>query len=160
LESICAQVAQALKPDGLLFLNEYVGPSAFDFTPRQKEVIQAALHLIPPRFRRNFASPDMEIMQVAGLPSVEDVKRADPSESVRSAEIIPVVEAHFDVLTRNEMGGTMLQFLLSAIAGNFVTEEPDSMKVLQLLLTIEDTLLEIGDLTSDFAAVVAKPKAI
>lgn len=51
LEHICGQIQQSLKPQGLLVLNEYVGPCRFQFSVRQQEVIDAAFRLLPRRYR-------------------------------------------------------------------------------------------------------------
>lgn len=52
LEHICEQMAQALKANGILVLNEYIGASRYQFSQRQQEIIQAALRLLPLRYRR------------------------------------------------------------------------------------------------------------
>jgi SAM-dependent methyltransferase len=154
LESVCEAVARSLKPGGWLFLHEYVGPSVFDFPPRQQEVIRAAFDLIPPRFRRRFG-PD-GFATAPAIPSPAAVAAVDPSEAVRSADILEVVGHYFDVVECNPAGGTVLQFLLHGIAGNFRPEDPESMKVLDLLIRIESTLIEVGDLRSDFVVVMAR----
>ena len=67
-----------------------------------------------------------------------------------------MVRRHFDVIACNPAGGTVLQFLLHGIAGNFRASDPDSIKVLDLLLQLEDTLIDVGDLESDFLVLVAR----
>jgi len=154
LETVLAGISRSLKPGGFLFLNEYVGASVFDFPPRQREAMFAALDLIPKRFRRRF--PDGAVVEQLALPTPAEVAAVDPSESVRSAEILGVVGDAFEVLACNPAGGTLLQFLLNGIAGNFQPEDPESMKVLDMILKIERTLIEVGDLPSDFVLVVAR----
>jgi len=51
LEHVCYQIAQALKPEGLLILKEYIGPSRYQFAARQKEVANLCLRLLPARYR-------------------------------------------------------------------------------------------------------------
>jgi len=51
-----------------------------------------------------------------------------------------------------------LQFLLADIAGNFAQDEAGE-RLLKMLFAIEDTLIEVGALPSDFAYIVAAPKA-
>jgi GT2 family glycosyltransferase len=158
LERVCEQVARTLKPDGFLFLNEYVGPSAFAFSPRQKELIRAAFALIPARFRRSFQSGGPEQLRSAPIPTPAEVQAEDPTEAVRSADILAVVEDYFDVVSRRETGGTLLQFLLHGIAGNFHEGDPESLRVLRLLMDVEDTLLAAGEIRSDFAVLAARPR--
>lgn len=158
LERVCEQVARTLKADGFLFLNEYVGPSAFAFSPRQKELIRAAFALIPARFRRSFQPGGPEYLTAAPIPTPAEVRAEDPTESVRSADILAVLPDYFDIVSRRETGGTLLQFLLHGIAGNFHGSDPDSLRILRMLFEIEDALLETGEVRSDFMVIAARPR--
>jgi SAM-dependent methyltransferase len=51
LESIICGIRQALRPDGLLYCCEYVGPSLQDQSRRHVELINAATYLLPESFR-------------------------------------------------------------------------------------------------------------
>lgn len=204
LEQIFEQVSCALKDGGLFILNEYIGASRFQFSHRQRQVIEAALLLVPLRYRSLIEDPpsagpgerisssvaagqivhrirgklkDRDLLNAvkrrlvrsraritgtprikatANLPTLHSVMAVDPSESIRSAEIVPVLCRYFDIVEFKPMGGAILQFLLADIAGNFQGEEGE--KVLEMLFTVEDTLMAVGDLDSDFAYIVATPK--
>lgn len=156
LEEVCEKLARALKPDGYLFLNEYIGPSRFAFPPRQRELIRAAFALIPARYRLHREAGTT--LTSAALPTPAEVEADDPTESVRSADIPAVVESWFDVVAFHESGGSLLQFLLNGIAGNFRDDDPESQRVIDMLLRLEDDLLEIGEMRSDFAVIVARPR--
>ncbi len=159
LEHVCHSVARSLRSDGYLFFCEYVGPSRFAFTPRQKELLDAAFRLIPPRYRRSLAGGGAgRVKPSVTIPNPARVALADPSEAVRSAEILPVVSQFFEIVRRNDAGGSLLQYLLHEIAGHFCSTDPEALAVLRLLFAVEDTLLEVGDLQSDFALVVARPR--
>lgn len=159
LEGLYEQLTRTLKPGGYVFFNEYIGPDRFDFTKRQKEVMSAAFTLIPQRFRRSFnVNYPHAFYQSVSIPDPNEVHRLDPSESVRSSEIMPLLHQYFDVVEFNKAGGTLLHFLLSGIAGNFRADDPESMQVLKMLFNIEDTLIGVGDIQSDFAIVAAQPK--
>lgn len=159
LEVVLQNVRKALKPSGLLFLHEYVGADRFALPQAQREAIERAFLLIPETYRKSFAAHDFgEIAARPQLPDPEEVRRADPSEAVRSSAILPVLNTLFDTLALNTSGGTLLQFLMSGIAGNFRAEDPKSMAVLDMLCRIEDTLIETGHLPSDFVVCVARAK--
>ncbi len=159
LEVVLSNVRRALKPGGLLFLHEYVGADRFAFPSVQREAIERAFLLIPETYRKSFAAHDMgEVAALPPLPDPEEVRRADPSEAVRSSAILPVVTTLFDTLALNASGGTLLQFLLSGIAGNFRADDPKSMAVLDMLFRIEDTLIDTGHLPSDFVVCTARAK--
>lgn len=75
---------------------------------------------------------------------------------MRSAEIVPLLERYFEIVEFKPLGGTLLQLLLTDIAGNF--RSPEGERLLTMLFEIEDALLETGDLQSDFAYIVARPR--
>lgn len=93
----------------------------------------------------------------ASLPTARSVIAVDPSEAVRSAEIVPLLRQHFDIVEYKPLGGTILQFLLADIARNFQRDEAGA-RLLEMLFAIEDALLDAGHLESDFAYIVAAPK--
>ncbi|MGH9338691.1 MAG: class I SAM-dependent methyltransferase [Acidobacteriota bacterium] len=200
LEHVIDRARGSLKPDGLLAMNEYVGPARFQFPERQKEIANLCLKLLPERYRvvlpeaveleaeqaRAKASrehldpqqpglitrilkgskdpapepepPEAPVIRTeVGFPSAADVVADDPSESVRSNEILKVLEKHFEIVEKIAWGGNILQFLLSGIAGNFSDDDKDSQLLIRMLWQIEEVLLQCGELKSDFAYIVARP---
>lgn len=206
LEHVFSQVAQTLKPDGLFLLHEYVGANRFQFSERQKQVIETCLQLLPIYYRSLPVSfpasgtngSGMEtskqksakwiarrvvdklregtllstihrhrrqhqallvgqrpIKEIA-VPTERSVIAIDPSEAIRSNEILPVLKNFFDIVEYRPLGGSILQFLLADIAGNFQDEV--GQQWLEIFFQIEDTLQTTGDISSDFAYIVAKPK--
>jgi SAM-dependent methyltransferase len=89
------------------------------------------------------------------LPTASSVKARDSSEAIRSAEIVPVLREHFRIVEFKPLGGSILQFLLADIAGNFQSEAGNQL--LEMLFIIEDALMATGELDSDFAYIVATP---
>ncbi len=159
LEHVCESVSRSLKADGFLFIEEYIGPNRFALTDRQKEVLNAVFSLIPKKYRKSFFRNSLGTFQKqVSIPNPQQVKKVDPSEAARSSDILPVLSQHFDIVEQRQLGGTLLHFLLHGIAGNFVEDDPDSMKLLELLFSIEDVLIEVGDLSSDFVSIAANPK--
>ncbi|MDG4596948.1 MAG: class I SAM-dependent methyltransferase [Candidatus Contendobacter sp.] len=156
LEIVCQRVKQALKPGGWLFFNEYVGFNRFAFPSRQRDAIQHAFFLIPLQYRRSFVDRKNKYQETPPIPDPREVARTDPSEAVRSQDILPVVKNLFDIVTINQCGGSLLQFLLSGIAGNFKPSDPQSMLILDMLINIEDALVDSGDIQSDFVVVAAR----
>lgn len=107
--------------------------------------------------RRQAISAGQRPIKETALPTERSVIAVDPSEAVRSAEIMPVLETLFDVIEYRPLGGAILQFLLADIAGNFQDEVGEQL--LELFFRLEDTLMACGDLPSDFAYIVARPRA-
>ncbi len=106
--------------------------------------------------RRQAISAGQRPIKETALPTERSVIAVDPSEAVRSAEIMPVLRTMFDVIEYRPLGGAILQFLLSDIAGNFQDEA--GAQLLEGFFRLEDALMACGDLPSDFAYIVARPR--
>ena len=59
-----------------------------------------------------------------------------------------------------ELAGIALMVGSAVLIGLFQRELPPREPSLRLLFSVEDTLLEVGDLQSDFALVVARPRPV
>ncbi len=153
LEHIYQQVAQALKPGGLLLINEFVGPSRFQWTDLQLELMNELFAALPAKQRR--AAPFRRILR----PELEDMKTLDPSESVRSAELIPLLEERFEIVESKPFGGTLLHIPLSHVMSSFDLEDEKDLSILRLMFLFERTLLKHQVLPSDFVYLVARPRS-
>ena len=91
-------------------------------------------------------------------PDESALVETDPSEAVRSDELLEQTEVHFDIQTRLDYGGTILHHLLYDLVQNFSPEECLDSVILELLCFEEEILLRAGRLPSDFTVVVARQK--
>ena len=155
LEHLFAEVLAALRPSGFFVLNEYVGPTRFQWTDRQLAVINGLLDVFPERLRR-FVNDPRRVKDRVKRPSPAAVAAADPSESIRSGDILRVLAEFFEIVELRPYGGTVLQSLLLDIAGNFDSDDPAALRVLEATMDLEEALLEANDLSSDFVFVVAR----
>jgi ubiquinone/menaquinone biosynthesis C-methylase UbiE len=153
LREVLARIERVLKPNGLFIVNEFVGPTRFQWTERQLEVINAALTLLPKKFRRTIGGAESKARNTR--PSILRMLMSDPSEAVESARIRPLLQELFDVVEVRDYGGTALSLILSAIAQNF-GDDDESVRALSMLFDAEDLLLASGELTSDFALIVCR----
>lgn len=159
LEAVLDRCRRALFPDGLLFVNEYVGPNRFDFSAMEREAMNHVFRLLPERYRVSQAAHDRgQLRTQVGLPDPAEVERVDPSEAIRSQDIPRVVERYFEVLENNAMCGSMMQFMLDGIAGNFREDDPGATAMLELLFRIEECLRAIGVIGTHFVLMVGKPR--
>lgn len=139
LERIYAEVLGALTDDGLLYLDEYVGPSRTAWTPERLRPIEEAYRTIPAECRRRERVP---------APIQED----DPSEAVRSGEILRLLPVGFSVLARRDLGGHLLSVLYPLVDW---AKAPDDL--IERLLDLEDEGLSAG-VEPFYAVVVAAPR--
>ena len=93
-----------------------------------------------------------------GFPSARDVIANDPSEAIRSEDILMVLHQYFEIVEKRDWGGNIMQFLLHGIAGNFSDENDESQALIRMLFNIEDTLIQCGEFKSDFSYIVARAK--
>lgn len=157
LDVILSKCSAALKYDGFLFVNEYIGPNRFDFSAREKLVMQSVFCMLPEKYRVSHADHDRgQLRTQVHFPDPLEVARVDPSEAIHSEEIVDALQRHFQLEEFNYTGGTLMQFMLLDIAGNFCDSDPEAMRVLQLIFDIEEVLVSSGDLRPHFAMIIAK----
>lgn len=158
LEHVFTEVYQALKPGGFFILHEFVGPSRFQWTDRQLEAVNGVLKLLPERYRRNLKAGGNELISHVSRPAVKEMIRTDPSEAARSSEILEVLPEYFRIIEARELGGALIQLVMEGITGNFDYDSPEDMKLLKLIFQLEDILMDMGELSSDFIFVIAGKK--
>ena len=157
LEHLFLQVALSLKPGGYFFLDEYIGPNRLQWTDEQVAIANELLAPLPLEFKRAIGDPRI-IKGMVKPATIEEVNAADPSEAIRSADILKLLPWYFDILEMKGYGGTLLQPLLNDIAGHFAQDDPRSMEYLRLFFDREDQLIASGRLQHDFAIIIARRK--
>jgi SAM-dependent methyltransferase len=154
LEHLLDEIRAALTPDGTLIVNEYVGPVRFQFPDERLPLMNQLLLALPESQRRSLRTGEVKTEVVR--PDEKEVYAVDPSESIRSDEIVPLLEERFEIVYRADFGGTLLQFVLADIAGNFDPADPKDVAMIDLVCLYEKTLIDTGVLPSDFVYLVAK----
>lgn len=154
LEYFYEEAVQALRPGGHILLNEFVGPSQWQWTDAQLAAANALLAALPARLRRNMVTGALKEREER--PSLGWMQAVDPSESIRSAELLPLLAQQFELPVRRDYGGALLGRVLEFIVGNFDPTRPDDVELLQLLCGAEEALMATGALTSDFAVAAAR----
>ena len=153
LEHFFSQIKQALKPGALFVVNEFVGPNQFQWTDRQIELADELLRRIPESHRRSLASGHIKSRNV--LQPISSMNTVDPTEAIRSADILPLMRTHFDLIEKVDYGGTILNLALEEIAGNF-DDTPEDLAILRPLFDAERDYIQRGVIPSDFTVLVAR----
>ena len=137
---------RALKPRGILYLDEYVGPSRDEWSWRHLARWNLVYRALPAAARRT---------HIIRRP----INREDPTEAIASSGILPAVARHFRVLERRDYGGN----LLAPIYPNLLRPDQPGGPPAELfdgtvrkLLDAEERLLARGAPTFQ-AVVVAEP---
>lgn len=144
LDHAYAQIARAMRPDATLIVNEYAGPARFQYSDDVLTIMNSLLGCLgrPPQVR----------------PAVEEMIANDPTEAVRSNELIAYTDQYFDVRERKDLGGTILQHLLYEIAESYRFEVPRERAIVETLCTIEAMLIDEGRIPSDYLILAARKR--
>jgi SAM-dependent methyltransferase len=134
LEKLYRAILRTLKPEGLLYLDEYIGPSRHEWTDENFALQRSIYDALP------VAARTIDLLPMP-------IQTHDPSEAIRSAEIVPEMQVGFDLLARRDYGGNVLATIYAYTDGS-VTRD---------LLERERALLREGA-GSYHAVIVAKPK--
>jgi len=140
LESLFLRVKKGLAPEGLLIVNEYVGPSRFQWNEKQLQVANALLKKIPVEYRKKWNSGIVKKKQYR--PGLLRMILYDPSEAVESENILPLLQRHFKTLEIKNLGGNLLRLILKDIAHHFMNEDGKTNRILDDLFAAEDEFLK------------------
>ena len=184
LNLVAEKLKRALKPGGFLVSNEYVGPDYQQLPVRQQEIINAVRHLLPQDLRSP-SGPTVAggmLARLRGLvcralcsrpssdeaiysrrwemPGVEQFLATDPSECVRSSEIIPTLQRNFNDIDVRYFNGSVLFYALEqAFYDNFDHNNIHHRRILELLFAIEDHFIETGEIQRDNAHIICRKEA-
>lgn len=139
LEKLLRAVLNVLTAGGLFYLEEMIGPSRTDWDEESHATHQAMYQLLPREWRLYDRLP---------LPIQPD----DPSEAIRSAEIVDCLKIGFEIAHKRDYGGNALSILYNAIDWSRAPQE-----LVERLIECDRALLVGGD-SSYHAVIVAQPK--
>jgi SAM-dependent methyltransferase len=155
LEHIMEQVHRALTPAGLFVLEEYVGPTQFQWTDEQIALVRALMALVPERLRRLRWDA---VKTYEGRPTPAEVVAVSPFESIRSAEIYPLFQQYFQVVAVRKLGGTLQHLFYNGIVHRFTPGDAEAQACLDAVIAVEDALIDTDRLPSDFMLLIGRRK--
>jgi SAM-dependent methyltransferase len=141
LEKLYSSILRTLKPGRLLYLDEYVGPSRFDWMEDLIAPQQEVFSALPPHVRTTEKLP---------LP----IKIDDPSEAIRSSEIEPQLAVGFRTVARRPYGGNLLSVLFPYLHADQLSDG-----LVRDLIAQEQQWLANGD-GSFYTIIVAQPRRL
>jgi 2-polyprenyl-3-methyl-5-hydroxy-6-metoxy-1,4-benzoquinol methylase len=151
------KINSLLKPGGMLIVNEFVGPSRFQWTMRQLQAANAMLALIPKPYKQRWHDGKTKMKVTA--PGRLRMKLADPSEAAQSALILPQCREMFTSLEEIKKGGALINLVFFEIAHHFLQADEPAATILQTCFAIEDMLMQSGEISSDYIlAIFQKPR--
>ncbi len=153
IERLLSIVKNFLKPDGYFIVNEYVGDCYNIYNQHQVELINRLYKCFPASLRSGTIEKFVN-------PTIQQVFATDPSESVRSKLILPLLDAFFDIDLYQPYGGGILHPLYPLLNhSELSSKEPKSETIVKLLLEFEEILMNLpGGMETDFCLCILRQK--
>lgn len=150
LPELIGDVRAALRHDGILYVDEYVGPARTEWSLVRMAIVNVIYRLLPSTIRR---------VRLVRKP----VNRDDPTEAIASSGIHAAIQQNLRVLHRRDYGGNLLAVLYPALRRPTGEHDPlatEFHEAVEALLDLEDVLLKHGQLLKEtsFQTVVVAQK--
>ncbi len=142
---------RVLRNGGGFCMDEYVGPTRFQWTDRQMELATKILRSIPCCFRVLPGEPFGEIRSAARRPTIAEMIDMDPSEAVDSGSIRHSLNDFFPDATIREFGGIGFFLALHDFLPNL--DGARDSGILRLAMLADELCIDMGE--SLYAAAVA-----
>ena len=118
LEKLYRALLRAMKPDALFYMDEYIGPSRHEWTDENFAAHRALYDALPQSARK------------AGLLPMP-IQTEDPSEAIRSSEIVRELRVGFELVEKRNYGGNVLSvlypFVDPAVARELIEREREML---------------------------------
>lgn len=151
LPELFALIDAKLEPGGVLYFDEYIGPSRDEWNWMRMAVPNLLYFSLPRSVRRT---------RIIRPP----VTAEDPTEQIRASQIAPLVRERFAILEWRNYGGNFLSLIYPSLrrptAGDVAAERADA-RALDRLFRAEDFLLRhprLPGARSFHAAVIARKR--
>lgn len=150
LDFCLSEIAGALKPEGFLYVNDYLGPARFQYSALQLRLAKELLFQVPEKFRSGLIPANCDPIALAIM---------DPSEAVNSHQIYETIRFHFEIIEHREMGGTLLAPLFGGgCLTPSITESAEGLEAISHCVKIERKMINEGLIRSDHLLLVCKKR--
>jgi len=152
LEGLYAEIAASLRPGGVCYINEYVGPNRFQYSDALLHEVNKVIRTLPAAAIR---VPELRRI------SSEAIIATDPSEAVRSVEVDALLHDSFDVIDGREYGGGLLYALWAQVIDPeyfMQLHDPRIVKLLGQLCQLDAELTASGTIENLFVSHVLCPR--
>jgi SAM-dependent methyltransferase len=147
-----------LSRGGMFYMDDYVGPSRFQWSERSLEIASRIRKIFPADYLANPYYPEgsgMVLSNVIKRPDPNIIEKKDPSEAADSERIIDSVMKWFPNAKITFTGGIAYHLALSDILSNFNEQDEKDKALLDLCMVIDELCTYIPDLESHYAVAIA-----
>jgi SAM-dependent methyltransferase len=147
IENATKRISEVLKPGGLIFNEEYVGPAQNQYSDEHLKNMLDVMSDLPSKYR----SKHMLRPPLANF-------RIEPTEAIHSDLVRPMFEKYFDIIYERDMNGGIAYQILWNNIENFCDDDPEAIKWLDYLLEKDFEFSENGKVPILFWNSVGTPK--
>jgi SAM-dependent methyltransferase len=126
-----------LAPDGLLLIDEFVGPTRLDFEAETLDFANGIRALLPDRLLAHATAGTFHPRRL-GREFFAPVLAKDPSEAADSARILPALREVFDGAVVRPAGGVIYYLALNGLYGNLDMADTGDRELLAALLRLDE----------------------
>lgn len=134
---------EVLRSQGMLLMDDFVGPSRFQWTDRSMEFASKIREILPEKYLKNPDNPSKLLSRKILRPNIKTLIQHDPTEAADSDRIIPSILKYFPNADLKFTGGCIYHLALNDVLAN-IDEEEDSI-LLELILLTDEALSYIGE---------------
>jgi 2-polyprenyl-3-methyl-5-hydroxy-6-metoxy-1,4-benzoquinol methylase len=158
LDTFFASINSMLRTkESRVILNEYIGPNRFQQSKSVQSIINSLMSALDDSLKVNHLTDGKELRLRYEITPISHFLANDPSEAIRSSELLNYTNKYLNVISRADYGGAINHMLLTGIIQNFENQYPDG-QILKLLMRFEDILEQYKVISSDFTFIVAGRK--
>ena len=143
-----------LQAGGMFYLNDFVGPSRFQWSDASLELAGRIRSLLPPAYLKNPHKPEEQVSLSMNRPTPE-IMDQDPSEAAQSEQIFESLLRYFPDAEIKKTGGTVYHLPLNDILHNFDENDATDTALLSLLLLIDELCIQIPKYDNHYATAIA-----
>jgi len=144
-DALLRQVRESLKPYGIVYIDDYTGPSRDEWTDEHLRAARELWDTVAPELRTWPVNPPLDWN--------------DPSEMIRSSRILPAFHEYFEVLHEKPYWGNLLFPLWCALDGEALLR-PEHEPLVASFIRAERELVASGAFATPlFAVLVGRRKA-
>ena len=137
LENVAAQIWRSLKPDGYLWIHDFIGEAQSQYEPKRLAIMNQILAILPEKFRRNKISNRL----ITEIKRPEPGTLASPFESIRSNEIIPIFQRWFAIEWKQEFSALLHLVAPPGTRAAYI-ENDDTKALFEILLLLDHLCIE------------------
>jgi SAM-dependent methyltransferase len=150
LDFCIGQIAHGLKPGGMLYVNDYVGPARFQFSDTQLRLALELLAQVPQKFKTGLLPERCDPVGLAEM---------DNSEAVRPDHTYSAIRAYFTFVETFKLGGTLLAPIFGgSCLSRAIADTEGGLEIARKLVEAERQLIDDGMIGSDHLLIVARKR--